>query len=121
MAVLDGQQRLTSIYVGLKGSYSYKMPHKQWKNDDAFPERKLYLNIVEPKTESSDKFEFKFLTDDECQNDGTHYWFLVGDILNMKELGDVIVKGLRVEKVVYYTTTTPFWKNFDIASIEKKI
>lgn len=90
MAVLDGQQRLTSIYVGLKGSYSYKMPHKQWKNDDAFPERKLYLNIVEPKTESSDKFEFKFLTDDECQNDGTHYWFLVGDILNMKELGDVM-------------------------------
>ena len=56
----------------------------------AFPERKLYLNIVEPKTESSDKFEFKFLTDDECQNDGTHYWFLVGDILNMKELGDVM-------------------------------
>lgn len=90
MAVLDGQQRLTSIYVGLKGSYSYKMPHKQWENDDAFPERKLYLNIVEPKTESSDKFEFKFLTDDECQNDGTHYWFLVGDILNMKELGDVM-------------------------------
>ena len=90
MAVLDGQQRLTSIYVGLKGSYSYKMPHKQWKNDDAFQERKLYLNIVEPKTESSDKFEFKFLTDDECQNDGTHYWFLVGDILNMKELGDVM-------------------------------
>ena len=90
MAVLDGQQRLTSIYVGLKGSYSYKMPHKQWKNDDAFTERKLYLNIVEPKTESSDKFEFKFLTDDECQNDGTHYWFLVGDILNMKELGDVM-------------------------------
>ena len=90
MAVLDGQQRLTSIYVGLKGSYSYRMPRKQWKNDDAFPERKLYLNIVEPKTESSDKFEFKFLTDDECQNDGTHYWFLVGDILNMKELGDVM-------------------------------
>ena len=29
MAVLDGQQRLTSIYVGLKGSYSYKMPHKR--------------------------------------------------------------------------------------------
>ena len=52
--------------------------------------RKLYLNIVEPKTESSDKFEIKFLTDDECQNDGTHYWFLVGDILNMKELGDVM-------------------------------
>jgi uncharacterized protein with ParB-like and HNH nuclease domain len=25
-AVLDGQQRLTSLYIGLKGSYAYKMP-----------------------------------------------------------------------------------------------
>ena len=90
MAVLDGQQRLTSIYIGLKGSYAYKMPYKQWKNDEAFPERKLYLNIVEPKTDSSDKFEFKFLTSDEYKNDNQHHWFLVGDILNMKELGDVM-------------------------------
>lgn len=90
MAVLDGQQRLTSIYVGLKGSYAYKLPHKQWKSADAFPERKLYLNIVEPKIDSSDKFDFKFLTADEYKNDNKHYWFLVGDILNMKELGDVM-------------------------------
>lgn len=31
MAVLDGQQRLTSIFIGLKGTYAYKMPFKQWK------------------------------------------------------------------------------------------
>ena len=27
-AVIDGQQRLTSIYLGLKGTYAYKMPRK---------------------------------------------------------------------------------------------
>lgn len=46
MAVLDGQQRLTSLYIGLKGSYAYKLPYKQWKNDDAFPKRKLMLKNI---------------------------------------------------------------------------
>ena len=90
MAILDGQQRLTSIYVGLKGSYAYKLPHKQWKSNDAFPERKLYLNLVEPKIESSDRYDFRFLTNEENKNDEKHYWFPVGDILNMKELGEVM-------------------------------
>ena len=28
-AVIDGQQRLTSLYIGLRGSYAYKMP-RNW-------------------------------------------------------------------------------------------
>ncbi|WP_314032419.1 DUF262 domain-containing protein [Mogibacterium timidum] len=90
MAVLDGQQRLTSLYVGLKGTYAYKMPFKQWKNESAFPERKLYLNIVEPADSETDKYEFSFLAADEVKNDNAHYWFEVGNILNMTELGDVM-------------------------------
>lgn len=90
MAVLDGQQRLTSIFIGLKGTYAYKMPFKQWKNESAFPERKLYLNIVEPADSETDKYEFSFLTAEEVENDNSHYWFEVGDILNMTELGDVM-------------------------------
>ena len=42
-AVLDGQQRLTSIYIGLKGSYAYRLKYKQKKNDNAYPTRYLYL------------------------------------------------------------------------------
>ncbi len=90
MAVLDGQQRLTSLYIGLTGSYAYRTPRKQWKNDAAFLERRLYLNIVGPAKNEADKYEFSFLTDDEAKNDSTHYWFAVGDILNMPELGDVM-------------------------------
>lgn len=33
MAVIDGQQRLTSLYIGLKGTYAYKLPRKHWKDD----------------------------------------------------------------------------------------
>src|SRR5690606_38385232 len=32
-AVLDGQQRLTSLYIALKGTYAYKLPRKRWDND----------------------------------------------------------------------------------------
>ena len=90
MAVLDGQQRLTSIYIGLKGTYAFKMPFKQWKNNSAFPERKLYLNIVEQAKDETDKYEFSFLAADEVKNDTDHYWFEVGKILDMTELGDVM-------------------------------
>ena len=90
MAVLDGQQRLTSIYIGLTGSYAYRTPRKQWKNDAAFLERRLYLNIVGPAKNDTDKYEFSFLTEGEAENDNEHYWFAVGNILNMPELGDVM-------------------------------
>ncbi len=90
MAVLDGQQRLTSIYIGLKGTYAYKLPFKQWTNPSAFPPRKLYLNIVEPSQNETDQYEFSFLAEDEVQNDFSHYWFEVGEILNMTKIGDVM-------------------------------
>ena len=48
-AIIDGQQHLTSIYLGLKGSYAYKMPRKWWKDDeDSLPTRRLYLNLLSP-------------------------------------------------------------------------
>ena len=35
-AILDGQQRLTALYIGLKGTYAYKLQHKRWESADAF-------------------------------------------------------------------------------------
>ena len=43
-AVLDGQQRLTALYIGLKGSYAYKKKNFGWKdNENSLPTRKLFL------------------------------------------------------------------------------
>ena len=53
MAVIDGQQRLTSIYIGLKGTYAYKMPRVWWpaaKDDNILPPRKLYIDLKQPAT-----------------------------------------------------------------------
>jgi uncharacterized protein with ParB-like and HNH nuclease domain len=88
-AVLDGQQRLTSLYIALKGTYSYKLPRKRWDNDTAYPKRYLYLNLVKGAEESELEFDFKFLTLNEIKRDPKNFWFLVGKILNLKEPGDV--------------------------------
>ena len=51
IAILDGQQRMTSLYIGLKGSYAYKVSHKRWDNPQAYPSRKLYLMCRQVMTE----------------------------------------------------------------------
>ena len=89
MAVLDGQQRLTSLYIGLCGTFAYKMPYKQWKSEGAFPKRKLYLNIVEPLEGADNKYDFEFLADDETENDENHYWFEVGRIFDFESNSNV--------------------------------
>lgn len=43
--VLDGQQRLTSLYVGLKGTRTLKKPKARWNNPNAFEEKKLFINL----------------------------------------------------------------------------
>ena len=101
--ILDGQQRLTSLYIGLCGSYSYKEPRFRWNNDKAFPKRYLFLNLLQEKTsigndESSEnesdldlKYDFRFLTDEEAdsKNDADHYWFKVREILEITGLKDI--------------------------------
>lgn len=85
-AILDGQQRLTSLYIGLKGTYAYKLPRKRWDNDSAFPKRKLCLNLIAPSKDGDLQFDFQFLTKKEYkQEDESHVWFTVGDILNLEK------------------------------------
>lgn len=43
-AILDGQQRLTSLNIGLRGSFADRTPGKHVGKANSYPERKLYLN-----------------------------------------------------------------------------
>lgn len=36
VAVLDGQQRLSAMNIGLRGSYRTKLPRMRWDNEEAF-------------------------------------------------------------------------------------
>lgn len=89
-AILDGQQRLTSIYIGLKGSYAYRGFGKSKTNDNenTRPTRNLYLNISNELKDEEDGriYEFKFLKKDTTKEaviyETDTKWFKVGEILN---------------------------------------
>lgn len=87
-AVLDGQQRLTSIYIGLKGSYAYRLKYKQKKSENAYPIRYLYLNLIEDAQDENNKYDFRFLTDKEFGEMAEGFWYKVGDILTMTQPGE---------------------------------
>lgn len=90
-AILDGQQRLTSLYIGLCGSYAYKEYRKKWINDEsALPTRLLYLNITNIiNTENNEiDYQFKFLKKKDTEGkdiyiDNNEKWFRVGRILSL--------------------------------------
>ncbi|MBW8038706.1 MAG: DUF262 domain-containing protein [Planctomycetes bacterium] len=86
-AILDGQQRLTALNIGLNGYYASKMPYFRWNSDHAFPKRRLYLNLLaEPDEERDMAYEFKMLQDDDAKvRDDNHFWFRVGQILQFDD------------------------------------
>lgn len=86
-AVLDGQQRITALNIGLRGSFAWKLNGKWWSNDDAFPVRHLYLNLLgEPNLETGSKYQFEFLTEDRGRIiSDSEYWFKVARIMNEDE------------------------------------
>ena len=86
-AVLDGQQRLTSLLIGLRGSYAYRIPRLKEENSErVYPTRHLYLNIENPLDNEEDGriYEFKFLTSSEYESNSKK-WFRVSEILSLSE------------------------------------
>ena len=89
IALLDGQQRLTSLYVALTGSYAKKKPYHHWNNDAAFPPKKMHLNLLSPSLEMETEFQFKFLAEDEVENSTECFWFDCSMILEFSNLGQI--------------------------------
>lgn len=95
-AVLDGQQRLTSLYLGLKGSFGYKEYRRKWEDTEwSIPTRHLYLNITNELQDEEDGriYEFSFLEKPETQESEIYEsneqkWFKVGSILNYADDDD---------------------------------
>lgn len=91
-AVLDGQQRLTSLYLGLCGSYAYHGYRKNWEYSEySFPTRHLYLNISRtfPEDENDKTYNFLFI-DKKISKEQDLYidnvgdkWFKVSRILSL--------------------------------------
>ena len=80
--VLDGQQRISSMYIALQGVYCTKKKYAKTTNNSAYPERRLYINLL------NEDYEFKFLADKDVQNSKTGYFYLVRNILDELEYAD---------------------------------
>lgn len=90
-AVLDGQQRLTSLYIGLLGSFAYKEPYRSWVNTEwSIPTRRLYLDIENFLEDQEDGriYNFSFLKDEDTEQSDFYNksWFRVGKILDLRNL-----------------------------------
>ncbi|MFP6175755.1 DUF262 domain-containing protein [Helicobacter pylori] len=83
--VLDGQQRLTSLYIGLKGTRTLKKKNARNDNPNAYEEKRLYLNLkCQPNMDNpEDNYQFEFHAQ-KPENDEKHWWFRVGDILELE-------------------------------------
>ncbi len=83
--VLDGQQRLSSLYIGLKGTRILKKKGARYDNPNAYEEKRLYLNLKhQPNMDNpEDNYQFEFHAKVPT-NDKEHWWFKVGDILELE-------------------------------------
>ncbi len=82
--VLDGQQRMSSLFIGLKGSYRFF--RYRWRTT------KLYLNLLKrPVPNEADPqeliFQFSFRESSETKKEG-ELWYEVGQILNFDDSED---------------------------------
>ena len=90
-AVIDGQQRINSLYIGYHGSYAVRLPGKRKKkayDESIQPKTYLYLNLLENADESTSRcYDFRFFSDVEMNNqDNKKKWYRVGDILDYSYL-----------------------------------
>jgi len=113
IGVLDGQQRLSSMYIGLQGTHTEREKGRHYSNQNAYKKTELYLNLLSLpfKVSSEDtlefledqNFEFRFLSEheskswifrtskkiDENGNEITQeeymFWFKVGKVLSWNE------------------------------------
>lgn len=91
VAILDGQQRLTALNIGLRGSHARKLPWKRRHNLDAYPVKHLYLNVERPAADENElgmEYDFAFLTTKDAESQGTA-WFRVSNILTFADLPEI--------------------------------
>ncbi len=111
IALLDGQQRMTSMYVALTGTYAKKMPYYQWNSPHAFPAKKLHLNLLKTSDELEIEYDFRFMTAEEAQPSEGYFWFECAKILDITDMSKVsmfLVKNKLMDTSVYTEQETEF-------------
>jgi len=92
---LDGQQRLTSFLIGLRGTH-YRYKGQKYRNKlHSYTERELYLDLLSSPddfdtTESDLRYKFKFRTSGGLTTKGDAFWWPVPKLLEIDDVSTVI-------------------------------
>jgi uncharacterized protein with ParB-like and HNH nuclease domain len=82
--VLDGQQRLTSLNIGLFGSLIKRKTGKSRRKEDSWETKRLYVNLMHRPEHGPNKefdFDLEFKTEDEVFKTEEKYWYRLGKFL----------------------------------------
>lgn len=109
LAVLDGQQRLTSLYLALRSTYEIHKKGYRWENEDKnFEKCSLYFNLtqkrnVEKKLDDVE-YEFLWLKDQDTNTEVIHKdkydqtWFLCKEIYSYNTENKIKKLGLALKE-----------------------
>lgn len=92
VAVLDGQQRLTALNVGLRGSHAARSKYRPIGRPQSYPKKHLYLDISAEPRLSEDRYEdlvyrFEFLDPERAAEENANgkdaHWFRASEVLRL--------------------------------------
>ena len=124
---VDGQQRLTALNIGLRGSMAWKQAYKRWNSPHAFPSRQLYLDLLwlpDEDDEEGMKYRFLFRTKEQLdETEGRECWFPVQSILSMEDAGPAMTEWLneRLPQEQVTKAHKTLYKLFQVVRTEKLV
>ena len=123
ISILDGQQRMTSLYLALNGSYAKKIPYYRWDSPYAFPKKKLYLNILKKSDDIELEYDFRFLSDNEAKNDENNFWFPVSKVMDFTDSPQVMNYVIENElmNTSKYTSEQSYFATSSLSKLQNAI
>lgn len=110
IALLDGQQRMTSMYLALCGSYAEKLPNFRRSSKHAYPEKHLYLNLLAKSEDVEREYDFQFLAKSDVKNSNKAFWFKCSEIIttDFDDLYDYLMEQDLTDTSIYSKDQTKF-------------
>ena len=132
VSVLDGQQRLTSLMIGLKGIYELKRKYARRDNVDTWTPHRLYSDLLaDPQldaqgSEAGTYFKIEFKSE-VPKPSADHYWYRVGQILDidsqkkLEDFLDTTIDALELDRPDRKVFTRNFEKLYKAIHVDDVI
>jgi hypothetical protein len=116
-AVLDGQQRLTSLNIGLRGSYAWKKKYGWTHLIENYPRRVLHVNLAQkaPENAAGLEYDFRFLTEEQLQSmpeEERRFWLPVPSVYEAQRINTLLLELSKREVAnsqLAMETATDLW------------